>query len=166
MEKVAVFYGSDSGATKRVAALIAEQFSAECYDIADSDVEDFEQYELVILGSPTVNNGEVQSDWDYVLDDVEDLDLANTKVAIFGLGDQVEYADTFVDAMAEIAEACEEAGADIIGKWPTEGYNHSESRSEDDGEFIGLAIDNERQADQTQTRVEKWANQLKVAAAF
>lgn len=165
MENIAVFYGSDSGATKKVAAQIAGQFGVECFDIADADVEDFEQYDLVVLGTPTVNNGEIQSDWDYVLDDIEDLDLAETKVAIFGLGDQVEYADTFVDAMADLAEVCEDAGANIIGQWSTEGYEHSESRSEEDGQFVGLAIDMERQAAQTPARIEKWVAQLKLSLA-
>lgn len=165
MENIAVYFGSDSGATKKVAAQIAEQIGSECFDIADADVDDFEQYTLVILGTPTVNNGEIQSDWDYVLDEIEDLNLAETKVAIFGLGDQMEYADTFVDAMADIADACEEAGASIIGQWSTEGYTHSESRAEEDGQFVGLAIDMERQAAQTPERIEKWITQLKLSLA-
>ena len=166
MSNVAVFYGSNSGATKKVAAQIAEQFSAEVFDIADVDVEDFEEYDLVILGTPTVNNGELQSDWDYVLDDVEDLDLSDTKVALFGLGDQVEYSDTFVDGMADLAEACEEAGATLIGQWPTEGYKHSESRAVENGEFVGLAIDNDKQSNLTQERVEKWAKIVKISLSM
>ncbi|WP_375749588.1 flavodoxin [Vibrio sp. HN007] len=165
MENIAVYFGSDSGATKKVATQIAEQFGSECFDIADADVDDFEQYDLVVLGTPTINNGEIQSDWDYVLDEIEDLNLAETKVAIFGLGDQVEYADTFVDAMADLADACEEAGASIIGHWSTDGYTHSESRAEEDGQFVGLAIDMERQAEQTPERIEKWITQLKLSLA-
>lgn len=161
MANVAVFYGSDSGTTKKVAALIAQQFDVESNDIADIELEDLEQYDLIILGTPTVNNGEIQSDWDYVLDDLEDLNLTDTKVAIFGLGDQVDYSDTFVDAMAELAEACDEAGATLIGQWPSQGYTHSESRAEKNGYFIGLAIDMERQAERTQKRVENWVSQLK-----
>lgn len=163
MENVAVFYGSDSGATKKVAALIAQQLDVDCYDIADIDVEDFEQYDLIVLGTPTVNKGEIQSDWDYVLDDIEDLNLAETKVAIFGLGDQIEYSDTFVDGMADLAEVCEDAGANIIGQWSTEGYKHEDSRAENDGKFIGLAIDMERQADMTPARVEAWVSLLKTS---
>ncbi|WED28874.1 flavodoxin [Vibrio sp. DW001] len=161
MANIAVFYGSDSGSTKKVATLIAQQFNVDSYDIADIELEDLEQYDLIILGTPTVNNGEIQSDWDYVLDDIEDLNLTNTKVAVFGLGDQSDYADTFVDAMADLAQACEEAGATLIGPWPSKGYTHSESRAEKNGWFVGLAIDMERQAERTHERVENWVNQLK-----
>ncbi|MCW8329106.1 flavodoxin [Photobacterium sp. SDRW27] len=163
MENIAVIYGSDSGSTQKVAAQIAEKFNVSSQDIADIDVDDLPQYELVIMGTPTVNHGEVQSDWDYALNEIEDLDLAETKVAIFGLGDQLEYADTFVDAMADLADVCEDAGAEIIGQWPTEGYEHSESRAEEDGQFLGLAIDVERQANLTQQRVDKWAELLKAS---
>lgn len=163
MENIAVIYGSDSGSTKKVAAQIADKFNVASQDIADIDVEDLPQYDLVIMGTPTVNRGEVQADWDYALNEIEDLDLAETKIAIFGLGDQLDYADTFVDAMADLADVCEDAGAEIIGQWPTEGYEHSESRAEEDGEFLGLAIDVERQAGLTQQRVEKWTDLLKVS---
>lgn len=166
MSNVAVFFGSDSGATKKVATLIANQFSINALDIADTEVEDFEDYDLIILGTPTVNNGEIQSDWDYVLDDIEDLNLTDTKVALFGLGDQIEYSDTFIDALADLAQVCEDAGATIIGQWPTDGYEHSESRSENDGEFIGLAIDMERQADMTQARITNWVTKLKETLAI
>lgn len=146
---------------KKVAALIAQQFDIDSNDIADVELEDLEQYDLIILGTPTVNNGEIQSDWDYVLDDIEDLNLTDTKVAVFGLGDQIDYADTFVDAMADLAQTCEEAGATLIGSWPSKGYTHSESRAEKNGFFVGLAIDMERQAEQTHKRVENWVSQLK-----
>ncbi len=160
------FYASDSGSTEKVAALIAQQFSTESHDIADADIEELEEYDLIVLGTPTINDGEIQSDWGgYVLQELEDLSLSNTKVAVFGLGDQIDFPDTFVDGMADLANACKDAGATIIGRWPSSGYQYSESRAEDQGEFIGLAIDVDRQADLTQERVIKWTEQLKGALA-
>ncbi|GLO63510.1 flavodoxin [Vibrio sp. MACH09] len=165
MKKIGVFFGSNSGATKTVAELIATKFEIQAQDIADTDVEDFEQYDLIILGTPTVNQGELQSDWDYVLDEIEDIDLSSTRVALFGLGDQSEYADTFVDALADLAEVCTDAGATIIGHWPSNGYQHTESRSENDGEFIGLALDMDRQPSLTKERVDLWTSLLKTKLA-
>jgi flavodoxin I len=158
---IGVFYGSDSGNTKKVAKMIAAKLGKTAKDIADTDPDELETFDLLILGTPTVNSGELQSDWDYVLDDIEDLDLSNTRVALFGLGDQMEYGDSFLDAMLDIYEACEEADAKIIGEWSTTGYNHTDSRAENDGHFIGLALDMDRQPELTESRVDKWLEQLR-----
>lgn len=160
-KNIAVIYGSDSGATKKIADTIANQLSVQALDISDADIDELENFDLLILGTPTVNNGELQSDWDYVLDEVEDLDLSHTRVALFGLGNQVEYAESFVDAMANIADAVEEAGAKLIGRWPIEGYKHSNSRAQEGEFFLGLALDMDTQPALTPQRIELWLEQLR-----
>lgn len=56
------------------------------------------------------------------------LNLQGRKVAVFGCGDQHGYGDYFCDAMEELYSSFAAAGADMVGKWPTEGYEHSESK--------------------------------------
>ena len=81
---------------------------------------------------------------------------------MFGLGDQQEYGHEFVDAMGILFEKFEELGATFIGSWPTEGYEYTISKAElDEGEFVGLVIDQDNQSDMTQERVETWISQIK-----
>jgi hypothetical protein len=56
------------------------------------------------------------------------LSLQGRKVAVFGCGDQHGYGDYFCDAMEELHSSFAAAGADMVGAWPTDGYEHSESK--------------------------------------
>jgi hypothetical protein len=56
------------------------------------------------------------------------LSLSGRKVAVFGCGDQHGYGDYFCDAMEELYSSFAAAGCDMVGHWPTDGYEHSESK--------------------------------------
>lgn len=47
---------------------------------------------------------------------------------MFGCGDQHGYGDYFCDAMEELYSSFRAAGCDMVGHWPTEGYEHTESK--------------------------------------
>lgn len=83
------------------------------------------------------------------------------QVAIFGVGDQVSYSDNFCDAMDELAECFEKAGAKLIGFTSTEGYEHTDSKALRGDKFCGLACDEDNQSDLSEQRVKNWINQLK-----
>jgi flavodoxin len=59
---------------------------------------------------------------------VAGLALEGRKVAVFGCGDQHGYGDYFCDAMEELYSSFKAAGCDMVGSWPTEGYEHSDSK--------------------------------------
>ena len=50
------------------------------------------------------------------------LDFSNVTAAFFGCGDQVGYSDNFLDAIGLLAKPFMENGGNLIGRWPTEGY--------------------------------------------
>merc|ERR1712032_1236052 len=52
------------------------------------------------------------------------MDLKGKKVAVFGLGDQGGYGDNFCDAMDELVSCFSKQGADVIGSWSADGYDH------------------------------------------
>jgi flavodoxin I len=119
------------------------------------------EYDVLILGSSTWGEGELQDDWYDVIDRLSGLDLKGKKVALFGTGDQKSYPDTFVDALAELKEKLAGTGAAFIGAWPVEGYDYDSSRSEEDGMFVGLALDDDNQPDKTEERIAEWVGRLK-----
>lgn len=56
------------------------------------------------------------------------MSLKGRKVAVFGCGDQHGYGDYFVDAMEELYSSFAAAGCDMVGRWPTKGYEHTDSK--------------------------------------
>ncbi|HBI39778.1 MAG TPA: flavodoxin FldA, partial [Tenacibaculum sp.] len=83
-------------------------------------------------------------------------------IALFGLGDQYGYREFFIDGVGMLAKVILKNGGKIIGKWPIEGYDFTESKAkvEDEDLFYGLAIDEDNQPELTQERVKNWLNQL------
>ena len=92
---------------------------------------------------------------------LEEIDFTDKLVGIFGCGDQEDYADYFCDAIGTVRDIVEPRGAIIVGNWPTDGYTFESSKALlDDGNFIGLCIDEDRQPELTAERVEKWTKQI------
>lgn len=67
MAKIGLFYGSTTGKTESAAEIIQEEFGGEdvvaLHEIPEVEDEDFSQYEYIIIGCPTWDIGELQSDW-------------------------------------------------------------------------------------------------------
>jgi len=164
MANVGLFFGSDTGNTEAVAELIQKYLGkdmVEVHDIAKSSKQDIENYDLLIFGIPTWYYGEAQCDWDDFFPELESIDFTDKLVAIFGCGDQEDYAEYFLDAMGTVRDIVEAKGAIIVGHWPTEGYEFEASKAlVDDHHFVGLGIDEDRQPDLTEERVKKWTEQL------
>lgn len=163
MEKTGIFYGSNSENTKNVAENIQKFIgsNADIYNIKSASKEDIEKYQYLIFGSSTWGIGDLQDDWEEFIDKFDDIDLSDKKVALFGLGDQETYPDTFVDAMGIIYEKIADKSCNIIGKWATDGYEFDESKAVINGSFVGLVIDEDNQPDKTDERIKKWVEQLK-----
>lgn len=168
MAMVGIFFGSDTGNTENIAKMIQKilqtQFGAgvsEVHDIAKSSKEDLEGFDILLLGIPTWYYGEAQCDWDDFFPTLEDMDFSGKLVALFGCGDQEDYAEYFCNAMGTLRDIIEPLGAAIVGYWPTMGYYFEASNGlKDEDNFIGLAIDEDRQPELTEERVSTWVTQI------
>lgn len=163
MEKIGLFYGSDSGTTQEVAESIAKQLgNVELHDVAKSSKEDLKAYKNLILATPTYGAGDLQGDWEEFLETLDSSDFANKTIALVGLGDQDTYEDTFCDGLYPLYVLAQKEGK-IIGQTPLDGYTYADSKSVVDNTFIGLILDEVNQEDLTQERIEKWCNSIKTA---
>jgi flavodoxin I len=164
MMKIGIFYGSTTGNTADAAKAVKTELDTlgdvVLESVSNISVSAMAEYDLLILGSSTWGLGEIQDDW-YGKETLAGVDLSGKKVAVFGTGDQYGYGDTFADAIGILAESAEAAGATLIGLWPTEGYDASESVAVRDGHFVGLALDNDNQSELTAGRIKTWTDQLK-----
>ncbi|RCU50540.1 MULTISPECIES: flavodoxin FldA [Corallincola] len=164
MSIVGIFFGSDTGNTEAVAKMIQKNLGkgiADIHDIAKVSRDDIDKYNFLLLGIPTWYYGESQCDWDDFFPELEQVDFSDKIVGIFGCGDQEDYAEYFLDAMGTIRDIVEAKGATIVGHWSTEGYDYEASKAmADEDHFVGLGIDEDRQPELTQERVEKWCKQI------
>ncbi|WP_017305678.1 flavodoxin FldA [Spirulina subsalsa] len=165
MAKIGLFYGTQTGNTETIAELIQQVFGGDSVvtlqDISKAEAGDFEQYECLIIGCPTWNVGELQSDWEGFYDELDEINFSGKKVAYFGAGDQIGYADNFQDAMGILEEKISQNGGKTVGYWPTNGYDFNESKAVKNNRFVGLALDEDNQSDLTESRVKAWVAQIK-----
>lgn len=166
MAKIALFFGTQTGNTQTEAEIIQKEFGGEevvsLYDISQTEPSDFNEYSYIIIGCPTWNIGELQSDWEDFYDELENVNFSGKKVAYFGAGDQVGYPDSFQDAMGILEARISERGGETVGYWPTDGYEFNESKGMRDGKFVGLALDEDNQSDLTDKRIKDWVSKLKL----
>ena len=167
MAKVGLFYGSTTGKTADAAEQMQTALGGDAvvdlYDISEKSAADLAAYDYLIIGCPTWNIGDLQDDWDAILDDLDDVDFNGKTVAYFGTGDQVGYADNFQDAMGILEEKIAELGGKTVGYWPADGYDHTDSKAIRDGKFCGLALDDDNESDKTEERINTWCAQIKSA---
>jgi flavodoxin I len=162
-KKIGIFYGSSTGQTEMVAEKLHQILGEENSDLINVDIateKDLAKYPFLIFGTPTWGVGEMQDDWEDFSDIVEKANLKSKKIALFGLGDQDTYPDSFADGVGMLYNKIKDK-ATIVGKWPKGGYMFTESEALRNDSFVGLIIDQENQASKTVERLTKWAEQLK-----
>ncbi|AWH90489.1 flavodoxin [Buchnera aphidicola (Melanaphis sacchari)] len=164
MKKIGIFYGSDTGNTEKIAKLIHTYIGKNnscLQDISNSTKEDIENFNYLILGIPTWYYGEVQCDWDDFFPILKKINFLNKTVALFGCGDQEDYGEYFCDALGYVYKILKKNKAKIIGEWPTKEYNFESSKALlNENYFVGLVLDEDRQANLTKKRVKKWLKNI------
>ncbi len=162
-KKIGIFYGSSTGQTEMVAEKLQQLFGEENADLLNVDMaseKDLEHYPYLILGTPTWGIGEMQDDWEDFAEILDKADLKGKKVALFGLGDQDTYPDSFADGVGMLFDRIN-ARTEVVGAWPKAGYIFHESEALRGNQFVGLILDQENQASKTIERLEKWVEGLK-----
>ena len=151
---IAVVYGSTTGACADIAAKIADKLGAECLNIAEVSIDQIAGYDALVLGSSTWGAGDLQDDWAGVIDDLSAANLAGKKVAVFGTGDSIGFADTFAMALVALSDAAKAAGAEVVGATAVAGYDDLVTPAATDGVFPGLAIDTQNQPELDDERID------------
>lgn len=165
MSQIGLFFGTTTGKTESVAETIQKEFGGEdvvtLHNIADVEDNEFADYQYLIIGCPTWDVGELQSDWEGYFTELDDIDFSGKKVAYFGTGDQRGYPDNFQDAIGILSDKITERGGTTVGYWSTDGYDFNESKALINGKFLGLALDEDNQSDLTDKRIKAWVVELK-----
>lgn len=174
MAHIGIFFGSDTGRTRKVAKRIAQLLgdaAAEPVNINKAGVDDLLAYDALILGTPTLGEGQLpgldsgaqHESWAEFVPQLDGVDMSGKVVALFGLGDQQNYADEFCDGLAALYDCVSTCGATVVGAWPTDGYTFSTSQALVDDAFVGLVLDQDNQAGLSDARIDAWLAQVKPA---
>lgn len=159
MKNTGIFYGSTTGTTLEIAEMIAKCLGikeSDIHNVATTAPSDVAPYEVLILGSSTWGDGEMQDNMDDFSRGLEVLDLKGKDIALFGCGDETMH-DTFCNAVGELYSRLKDTGARFIGEgFGTEGYSFDHSKAEIDGNTLGLLIDNVNHQDLTESRIQAW----------
>lgn len=164
MQNIGIFYGSSTGNTEAVAKQLQKELGedkVETFDVAEAKLADLENFSNIILGTSTWGIGDLQDDFEDFLSELSNANLSGKKLAIYGLGDQYSYSDSFVDGMGEIYELLKDKSCELVGEIPTEGYEYDSSRAEKEGQLVGLALDADNQDELTASRLKSWAEQIR-----
>jgi len=175
MNKIGIFFGTDTGTTRLIAKKMAKKLGAEIaakpLNVNRTETDTLMSYEALIVGTPTygidqlpgIDTGIKVGSWEEFLPQLAGQDLSGKRVALYGLGNQDKYTERFADSLIHLYRFFTEHGAEIIGQWSTEGYEFEHSQSVVDGAFVGLVLDQQNQALLTEQRIDTWLTQIKPA---
>jgi len=163
--KIGLFYGSTTCYTEIIAEKIQAIIGADLVDIfniKDQPLALCLDYDFIIFGISTWDYGQLQEDWESIWSDINQLDLSDKVVALYGMGDQVGYTDWFQDALGMLHEQVTAQGANMIGYWPNQGYEFAASKAltADESQFVGLSLDEDTQYNLTDERLDAWCEQV------
>ncbi|MEE3662384.1 flavodoxin FldB [Brenneria sp. g21c3] len=163
--KIGLFYGSSTCYTEMAAEKIRDILGEDLVDlhnVKDVDPQRMEEYEILILGIPTWDFGEIQEDWENIWAQLPALNLRGKIAALYGMGDQLGYGEWFLDALGMLHTQLQSSGVKFIGYWPTEGYEFTSPKplTVDGKHFVGLALDEVNQYDLSDERLEQWCGQI------
>ena len=176
MKSIGIFFGTDSGTTRLIAKKIARALKARVgedrvakpVNINRATPSEMLAYQVLIVGTPTYGEGSLpgkasrnnEESWLEFLPALRGTDFSGRQVAVYGLGDQEEYPESFLDAMRDLHDAFAASGAEMIGSSPVEGFEFKRSRAVEQDLFIGLALDQHLQHLLTDRRIDAWLDQL------
>ncbi|MGR9115735.1 MAG: flavodoxin [Gammaproteobacteria bacterium] len=168
MNKIGIFFGTDTGSTRLVAKKIFNALGNEVADkpknINRTSAAELLQYDALILGTPSYGLGDLpglstgcmEPNWEEFVPKLDGADLSGKRVALFGLGNQERYSDRFASSMIHLYRLFYGYGADIVGHWSTEGYQFEHSHAVIGDQFVGLALDQRTQPHLTDERIKSW----------
>lgn len=166
-KQIGIFYAPSGGSVHKVARQIKQKlaaFSPDLFVISEVIPSMLLDYRHLILVASTLGRStwemEQKDPWSSFLPRLQRLRLHGRKVALVGLGDHVSYSNHFVDGMGILADIVEKIGGELIGETETVDYVFNDSRALRDGKFVGLPLDEDYEAERTESRIDQWLNHI------
>jgi flavodoxin I len=177
MNKIGLFFGTETGSTRLIAKkmqkILGDEICDKPLNVNRITPEDMLRYDALILGTPSYGEAEIpaigisgcfEPNWGEFLAKFEQIpDFSGKRIAFFVLGAQERYADRFCSSLFPLVEQFKAWGAEVIGEWPTTGYTFEHSAAVSGENFLGLALDQRTQGMHTDERIQKWVANIQPA---
>jgi len=172
MSKIGIFFGTDTGSTRLVAkkiySLLGEDVADKPKNINRTQPSELLEYDALILGTPSYGVGDLpglavgcqEANWAEFVPHLDGADFSGKRIALFGLGHQERYASRFASSLIQLYRVFYGYGADIVGRWDTDGYEFEHSDAIIDNQFVGLVLDQRGQPHLTEERLKIWLSQV------
>lgn len=169
MKKIGIFYGPEKGSVGKVANVIAKELGTDNVKlnlVKGCRGEIINEFDYLIFGISTLGRTNWDSeheddDWDEFFTHLKEADWEGKQVAIYGLGDQINYPDHFVDAIGWLYEKLKKFNVKVVGFCDSQDYQYNDSDALLDGKFAGLPLDEDNESEKTLARVRAWIKDLK-----
>lgn len=170
MKKTGLFYAPAGGSVERVAQKIIDIIASDQLDsfllTQDSQPQQLLAYDTLLFGISTVGRDRWDSaygkiGWDFFLPRLNDIDLNQKKVAIFGLGNHILYPNNFVDALGWLGQKVLDRNGNLVGWCDPDNYEFDDSEGLINGRFPGLPLDEDNDNDLTDNRLNAWLRHVR-----
>ena len=172
MKKIGLFYWPTGGNVEKAAKAIKSRFDEneiDMIDLGQLSADKIAEYENLIFGCSTVGadhweDATQDNKWYIMFHDLEEkgVDLGGKKTALFGLGDQINYPNNFVDGLERVYNFIKKHNVTFVGQWKDDGsFDFNDSAALHEGYFRGLPLDLDHQEELLDERVDKWTEELK-----
>lgn len=146
MAKVLIVFGSTSGNTEMVSEKVKEQLTeheVEMKNVLEASVDELSNFDVLLMGSSTWNDGELQDDFVPFQMELEsdEPDLSGKKYAAYGCGESVY--EHFCGAVDILEKTMDKAGAEKVAE--------------------GLKIDGYPDEDENVEKINEWVEKVKAA---
>lgn len=117
MKKYILIFTSMSGNTEEMAEIISKTITEEggdilVKDVLEADPSEIEQYDGILLGAYTWGNGDLPYEFLDFYDEMDQLNLAGRRAAVFGSCDS--FYPEFGAAVDTLMNKLQECGADVV----------------------------------------------------
>lgn len=125
MKKIIIIYGSTTGNTEQLAHFIGnvleehDDLDVTTKNVMDAGIEELPEYDVILLGSSTWGDGDLQDDFVDFYEQMKVLDLTAKTAAAFGTGDS--SWEHFCGAVDMLEERLIKCGADVIKGFKVDG---------------------------------------------
>ena len=119
MGKILVLYASTTGNTELMAEAIADhlidhqhEVVIKTFDFDPIDVEEIPEYDAVLVGTHTWDDGSLPYEVEDFYDELEDVDITDKIFAVFGSADS--FYESYGGAIDLIADRVQKLGAKLL----------------------------------------------------
>jgi len=119
MGNVLMIYASQTGNTEMITDIISDnleelghQVEIKSFDFDDIDVDTLTDYDAILVGTYTWDDGELPYEVEFFYEDLEDTDITGLLFGVYGSADS--FYDTFGLAIDLVADRATNLGANVI----------------------------------------------------